>query len=130
MPSFSEKSKIKLQSCDKELQRLFNKVVECYDCTILDGYRGEERQNELFSQGRSKVKFPNSKHNKYPSKAIDVAPYPVDWNDLRRFYHFAGYVRGVAENLGIRIRWGGDWDGDFEIKDNNFNDLPHFELIE
>ena len=52
------------------------------------------------------MQYPNSKHNKLPSKAVDVAPYPIDWNDPDRFYHFAGYVRGIAEGMGIKIRWG------------------------
>ena len=43
---------------------------------------------------------------------------------------FAGYVQGVAEQLGIKIRWGGDWDSDFDFKDQTFNDLVHFELRE
>ena len=34
----------------------------------------------------------------------------------------------VANRLGLKVRWGGDWDGDFEFKDQNFHDLPHFEL--
>jgi len=46
-----------------------------------------------------------------------------------RFYHFAGYVLGVAEILGIKIRWGGDWNGNFDLKDQNYYDLPHFEVI-
>ena len=74
--------------------------------------------------------YPNSKHNKLPSKAVDVAPYPIDWNDPDRFYHFAGYVRGIAEGMGIKIRWGGDWNGNFDLKDQNFYDLPHFELLD
>jgi len=68
-------------------------------------------------------------HNRYPSRAIDLAPWPLDWSDIRRFYYFGGFVVGVANKLDIPIRWGGDWDGDFEVKDQNFNDLVHFELL-
>jgi peptidoglycan LD-endopeptidase CwlK len=32
--------------------------------------------------------------------------------------------------MGIEIRWGGDWDGDGDLSDHKFNDLPHFELID
>jgi len=62
-------------------------------------------------------------------------PYPVDWEDTKRFYHFGGYVLGVASELfkrgeiTHRLRWGGDWDGDTDVSDQQFNDLPHFELI-
>ena len=32
--------------------------------------------------------------------------------------------------LGVRLRWGGDWDSDLEVDDNDFDDLPHFELVD
>ena len=35
---------------------------------------------------------------------------------------------GVADMLGVSIRWGGDWDKDYDEKDERFRDLPHFEL--
>ena len=60
---------------------------------------------------------------------IDVAPCPIQWNNSKRFYHFAGYVKGVADSLGIKICWGGDWDKDNDFDDQTFNDLVHFELI-
>lgn len=129
MPQLSEKSKERLEQCHPDLQKLFNKVIENYDCTIICGHRSAEDQEEAFRTGKSKVHFPESKHNKYPSLAADVVPYPIDWNDLTRFYHFGGYVKAMAESIGIKIRWGGDWDGDFDFKDQNFHDLPHFELI-
>lgn len=80
--------------------------------------------------GFSKVRFPNSRHNVNPSLAVDVAPWPIDWMDTERFIYFGGYVKGIAAQLGIPIRWGGDWDGDFELKDNLFNDYGHFEIQE
>lgn len=130
MPSFSNTSASRLSTCDERLQRLFSRVVKGFDCSILAGHRGEKEQQEFFKAGRSKVQFPNSKHNSYPSKAVDVAPYPIDWRDRERFHYFAGYVKGVAAEMGIDIRWGGDWNSDTEVKDNSFDDLPHFEVID
>ena len=130
MASFSQISQDRLDSCDPRLRALFAEVVKNYDCTVIYGYRGEAEQNDAFRLGRSTKQFPNSKHNQSPSLAVDVAPYPVDWNDLKRFYHFAGFVKGVAKNMGIPIRWGGDWDADNDFKDQRFNDLPHFEIAE
>ena len=72
--------------------------------------------------------FPKGRHNALPSKAVDVAPYPIDWEDREGFILFAGYVLGVASQLGLNIRWGGDWDGDFDLSDNEFDDLVHFEM--
>ena len=130
MPKFSRKSLSKLETCDKRLQDLFLTVVKKFDCTILEGHRSKDRQNKLFDEGKSKLKYPKGKHNSLPSKAVDVAPYPIDWNDRQRFTYFAGYVIGIAYQMGLKIRWGGDWDMDTQVKDNNFDDLPHFEIKE
>ena len=128
MPRFSKKSLSKLETCDKRLQDLFLRVVKKFDCTIIEGHRSKNRQNKLFDEGKSKLKYPKGKHNAIPSKAVDVAPYPIDWNDRERFTYFAGYVLGIAYQMGLKIRWGGDWDMDTQVKDNNFDDLPHFEI--
>ena len=130
MPKFSKKSLSKLETCDKRLQDLFLRVVKKFDCTILEGHRSKDRQNKLFDEGKSKLKYPKGKHNSLPSKAVDVAPYPIDWNDRERFTYFSGYVLGIAYQMGLKIRWGGDWDMDTQVKDNNFDDLPHFEIKE
>lgn len=130
MPSFSQRSRARLITCDKRLQDLFEEVVKGFDCIILQGHRGEEEQNRYYAEGKSKLKYPQSKHNKIPSLAVDVAPYPVNWSDKERFYYFAGYVKGIAQFLGIELRWGGDWDSDTHIHDQTFFDLPHFEINE
>ena len=83
-----------------------------------------------FLRGNSKVQFPNSKHNSLPSLAVDAAPYPIDWNDKKRFALFAGFVLGIAATKGIRLRWGGDWNMNYITLDNRFDDLPHFELVQ
>jgi len=128
VPKFSERSLKKLATCDSRLIRLFNEVVKHMDCTILCGTRGKEEQDDAFRKGFSKVQFPNSRHNSSPSAAVDVAPYPIDWNDRDRFYYFAGIVKGIASQMGYVIRWGGDWDSDNDFKDQNFMDWPHFEI--
>ncbi len=96
---------------------------------ILEGHRSQEAQDKAFNDGNSQLKWPQGKHNRRPSVAVDVAPYPLDWTDVKRFYHFAGYVQGLAEMLDTRLRWGGDWDRDYNLNDQSFNDLVHFELI-
>ena len=128
MARFGNKSKKHLKTCDEKLQTLFSEVVKVFDCSILVGHRGEEDQNKAYADGNSQVKWPKGKHNKKPSSAVDVAPYPIDWEDRERFSYFAGFVKGVAYRLNIPLRWGGDWDGDNDLSDNNFDDLVHFEL--
>ena len=128
MPRFGTKSRGRLSSCHPDLQKVFNQVIKEIDCSILCGQRGEKEQNKAFDEGRSKVRFPDGRHNANPSNAVDVAPYPIDWEDRERFHLFAGYVLGIADSMGIRLRWGGDWNRDWTVKDNKFDDLPHFEI--
>lgn len=135
MPKFSHKSAIKLMHCDKQLIDLFNEVIKHYDCIILCGHRNKEDQDEAYFKGHSQLKFPESKHNKTPSRAVDVAPYfakkpHIRWEDKAKFYHFIGYVQAVADQMGIRIRSGSNWDMDEELHDQSFLDLPHFELLD
>ena len=128
MPKFGKTSKQRLVSCEKELQSLFNEVVKYFDCSVLVGYRGRNEQDTAYESGHSKVKWPNGKHNKRPSFAVDVAPYPIDRDDRERFIYFGGFVKGCAFRMGIPLRWGGDWDSDNQLSDNKFDDLVHFEL--
>ena len=128
MPRFGKRSKERLATCEKDLQMVFNEVIKYVDCSILEGHRSKDRQNSLYEDGKTKVRYPNGRHNASPSCAVDVTPYPVDWADRERQTLFAGFVLGVANQMGIKLRWGGDWDQDFEVKDNRFDDFPHFEL--
>ena len=130
MPSFGKSSQDKLATCDPRLQKVFNEVIKHFDCTVIEGHRGEAAQNKAFAEGKSKLKYPQGKHNKTPSLAADVLPYPIDWNDTNRMRYFAGFVVGIAATMGIKLRWGGDWNQNTELKDNSFNDLPHFELVD
>lgn len=127
MIEFGQASKVKLATCHPDLQRLFYRVNEMWPCTIQWGRRTPEEQAELVKFGASKTL--NSKHVADPALAVDVTPDPLDWSDTARFYYFGGFVLGVAEGMGIRIRWGGDWNGNMQLKDQNFNDLVHFELV-
>lgn len=129
MPAFSKASADKLAQCDPRLQDVFNEVIKHVDCTVLEGHRGEKEQNECVQKGLSRTSWPNSKHNCTPSKAADVMPYPIDWQDRERIAHFAGFVVGIAKGKGINVRWGGDWNKDFITKNEKFFDGPHFELI-
>lgn len=131
MPKFSNSSLNKLKTCHPDLQRLFKEVVKHVDCTIIEGVRSKEQQAEYVRTGKSRTM--NSKHLKQSdgySWAVDCLAYPLQWNNFQRNYLFAGFVKGVALSLGIKIRMGADWDGDFDTKDQTFYDLPHFELIE
>jgi len=131
MAKFSNTSLERLSTIHPDLQHLLMNLILEVDFTIICGHRGKEEQERAFVDGRTKKHWPNSKHNAFPSKAVDLAPYPLDWEEARRFYYFAGQIMTKAKQLGLKIRWGGDWDGDLDFKDNDdFNDLPHFELVD
>ena len=132
MPRFGKRSKERLKGVDARLQSVLNEVVKYFDITIIEGLRSQKRQNELVAQGKSKTKF--GKH--VQGKAVDIAPYPIDWKARDDFHLLGGFVLGIASQMGIKVRWGGDWNasslfkGQRTTKDNNFDDLVHFEILD
>lgn len=139
MYRFSKSSRKNLDEAHQDFTILFEKVLKERDCKVIEGERGKELQNALYDAGKSDLRHPNSKHNKKFGEnkvnAVDVVPWPVDWNDKEIFYHFVGYVKGIADELyregkiSAKIRCGADWDGDFSFKDQTLHDLPHYERI-
>lgn len=138
MSKFSKRSKDNLVTADEKLQLLFNEVIKEIDCTVIYGYRTPEEQFELFKKGRERIDgwwtitdkskvvtnldgtTKKSRHNYYPSKAVDVVPYPLDWNDIDSFKLLASVVKRKALELGIDVEWGGDW--------KSFKDYPHWQI--
>jgi peptidoglycan LD-endopeptidase CwlK len=130
MPNFSVRSKEKLATCDARLQRILNEAIKYRDFSVLCGHRNKEDQEEAYRTGNSTQRWPNSKHNSLPSKAVDIAPYPIDWSDSARFARLVGFIEYIAMSMSIRIRWGGDWNGNMRTKDEKLVDMPHIELVE
>ena len=150
--TYSANSQKAFDSCSPKLQQvlLYIKDVLEIDHSVLCGHRGEDEQNALFfaSPPRTHVKWPDSKHNPFPSEAVDVVPYVripnrfggIHWHDkdknIRDMYYremvrFATIFQIVAlVKFDLKTRWGGDWDKDWSLMDNKFNDYPHHELVE
>lgn len=127
--TFGQSSAERLYTCHHDLQRLLQEAIRIIDFSVLCGYRDEAAQTAAVNAGSSKVRFPDSKHNSLPSMAVDIAPYPIDWDNIARFAHLQGVIRGLAHSMGIEIRLGGDWDMDGDITDQRFIDWPHIELV-
>lgn len=126
MPSFGEKSRQNLEQLHPHLQSLLRASIKEYDFTILDAQRGFAEQELAYRQGKSKAHFGSSAHNYHPAIACDVAPWPIDFDDLSRFKVMAAIILANAKRLSIPIRWGGDWNMDGSTADGW--DFPHFEL--
>ena len=107
------------------------------DFMVLEGVRTLARQKELYAQGRTKpgkvVTWTlNSRHIPKAGGlgyAVDLVPFPVDWNTLSKFDAMAKAMKAAAVELGIPIRWGADWDNDGKPREKGETDSPHFELV-
>lgn len=141
MPKLSAFSRRHLDTCRSEIVETIELVVLEYDIRVIEGRRPWDRQQELLDQGKTTLGPGESKHNppKLPdgreddtwlSDAVDVVPYPIDWTDAKRFIYMAGLIIGTGRALGYNFRWGGNWNEDqVIIDDQNFDDLPHFEYV-
>lgn len=129
MPIFSKKSRLRLDGCHPLLIEVLTEVIKYFDFSVLGGRRNAAQQDRLYAIGKSKLRFPKSRHNANPSEAVDIAPYPIDWTDRERFTYLAGYIMVTARTHGILLRWGGNWALDNDLKNNYFDDLPHYELV-
>jgi len=139
MHKYGRTSQKRLNTCHVDIITIWTELSRWVNTSVLCGHRDEIKQNQAFKSKNSQLKWPNSKHNAYPSKAIDSGPYVieiknVDYDDYKAFAKFAGYVDLIAmqlyqaKKITHLIRWGGDWDMDGRTVDQTFNDLPHFEL--
>lgn len=131
MPKFGTRSNMHLQSVHWKLLMIAEEAIQITDFTILEGYRSDARQAQLLASGASKAGPGDSKHNVFPSRAFDFAPYPIDWADTERFMYVGGIIYAAAYSLGLHneIRFGFDWDRDARMSDERFRDYGHVELI-
>ena len=126
---YGARSRRNLGQCDERIQLVMNEVIKQIDCAIICGHRNEEDQTAALHAGTTKLPWPESNHNELPSKAVDAVPWPVDWNNKQQFCYFAGIVMATAATMGIKLRWGGDWNMNNDPSDDGW-DMPHFEIIE
>lgn len=112
---FSERSLKNIAQCHTDLQIIAHELIKEMDVVVICGHRGEKEQNEAFDRGYSRVRWPNSKHNKTPSLAMDVCPYPINWEARVRFLEMRNLMQRIADEQKIAVRFI-SWD------------LPHVEL--
>lgn len=140
MYKFGRTSTARLGTLHPDLQKVCRELIKYVDFTVVEGHRDEARQQSAFRSGASTVQWPNSKHNKRPSEAVDIAPWSkdlrgIDWEDVAAISNLIGRFQQIADQLLIsgeishEIRWGGDWDRDGRTRDQKFMDYVHVELV-
>lgn len=138
MYNYGARSMTVFAELHEKLQRIAKYVIQIFDISLIEGYRPEDEQNEEFNEGTSKLKWPDSKHNHKPARALDAWPFPVSWPNIKMipiehrqaareyaknlcmWYYMGGLFKGIAVVLGIKIKWGGHFKSMF--------DGPHVEL--
>lgn len=114
-----------------ELQEIVDFILnEVADVSLICGHRTEAEQNVLYPK-YTKVRWPNGKHNSYPSTAVDLQPFPYPQDErklVKQLAYIAGRVIEYGKSRHLDVRWGGDWDQDGDTNDQTFNDLFHFEV--
>ena len=136
MFAFGKVSESRLSQADFRLQLIFQLAIRRtkVDFGIACTYRSIEDQKKAFKEGKSKIDgvTQTSKHNALPARAVDY----YGWVDGKMDYtlpvmcYLAGVIEAVASELGIPVRWGGNWNGDGVILvDQDFDDTPHIELM-
>ena len=140
MNKYGIKSQSKLRTVHDPLAAVAYRALELspYDITIIHGWRGEGIQNELFDTNKSHKRWPDSNHNHTDrqgvpdSLAIDFAPWVnglIPWGETHIFAAIAGCFFAAAAEMGVKIRWGGDWDADGSTNDQTLMDWGHVEII-
>lgn len=142
-----------MQAIHPDLIRVIERAIELttQDFMVLEGVRAERRQHELYGHGRTAAELradgvdpalarPSLKPTTWTLKskhfvqedgyghAVDLVPYPLDWDTLSKFDAIADAMMKAADELGVLIRHGADWDMDGKRRERGESDNPHFEL--
>lgn len=132
MPKFGAASEAQLSTVHPSLVKVCRLAIQVYDFAVIEGHRGKVAQDTAFARGASKKRWPLGEHNALPSRAVDLAPWPLDWREGElphaRFAILAGVMKFSAFVAGVQIRWGADWNRNWDPRDESFLDWGHFEL--
>jgi len=133
MYKFSRYSLKKLYTCHKDIRTILLEAIKFYDISVLEGLRSDERQMELYEQGRSKLDgiHKKSKHQAHivdskdagidldtgrilvnengepiASLAVDIMPYKKGYNAFSGEYKDNArfyYMQGIIRGLSERL---------------------------
>ena len=144
MAYFGENSENNIKQLHPIWVLILREAILIYNFSVIDSLRNKQVQNVQFEAGASHLKYPDSKHNytrdpNFPdpliflySDAVDLIPYPAGHNDLDGILFLSGLIIGVGAKYGVKIRWGGAWDGDLNKINNkpgDYYDPWHYEIV-
>lgn len=149
-------SRARLQGVHPDLVRVVERAIQIteVDFKVIEGLRSDEQAWINWGKGRSReavvaaggkasfaqpglakvtwLKNPlNTKHRRQADgfgHAVDLLPAPYDWKALGPFDQVAKAMLAAADELGVNVRWGADWDQDGRPRERGETDSPHFEL--
>ena len=139
----SKRSLASLEGVDARLVSVAKRAIQItkQDFVIIEGLRTREQMMINYGKGRTAAQLavhgipasyakPNEAKvtwlndpfasNHASGKAVDVVPYPVDWNDISKFRTIYEAFQKAADELGVKIKWGGHFQKN--------KDYPHIEL--
>ncbi len=149
MITLGTRSLDRLQGVHPDLIRVVKRAAAMADpaddFTVLQGVRSREEMAQNYGKGRTAAecvakgvpakysepskakvtwladpyKSPHRVHADGLGHAVDLAPFPIDWNDFARFKRVMALMKHAAAAEGVAIECGGDW---------SKPDLPHFQL--
>ena len=120
MFNLSSRSLSRLEGVHPDLVRVVERAIEIteVDFAVTEGLRTLKRQKELLAIGATRTL--NSRH--LTGHAVDLVAYEggeISWH-WPLYYKIAHAMKAAADELGVKITWGGDW--------KSFKDGPHFQL--
>jgi len=119
--ALGQRSRERLKGVDDRLVKVVERAIELteVDFTVLEGLRTPERQKQLVAEGFSQTL--KSKH--LTGHAVDLGALvngTISW-DKEPYYKIEKAMKQAAQELNIKVRWGGDF--------KSFFDAPHWELV-
>lgn len=133
----SNRSLNRLEGVNQDLVKVVKRAIEIseVDFMVVEGLRTLERQKQLYAQGRTtagKVVTWTMKSKHIDGLAVDIAPCnpdgSIDWNTHSKFDKMSKAMFEAAKELGVKIRWGKDWNMNGIVGEKGETDSPHFEL--
>lgn len=131
----SARSRRNLEGVHPKLVSVVRRALQLtdQDFTVVEGLRSLETQKAYVAKGVSKtMKSYHLKQKDGYGHAVDLYPYydgsvQVD-APFHQYQMIADAMLKAADELGVVITWGADWNRDGRTSDHSFIDSPHYQI--